>query len=149
MSEFMRNGSHDTSSSLSRSSAGNDVGTSGCLENSTLKSPKTFRGALSLLMLAASLSGCANLGADRWTGPDKLRHLAASAALGAGATYAAHEAGASEGEARAAGVGFVLVLGSGKELYDQEVKGSAWSWQDMAWNLLGALLGSAIAGEVD
>lgn len=118
-----------------------------CLEDTTVKSPATFRAAL-LFAVLGLLSGCANTSADRWTGPDKLRHLAASAALGAGASYAAQEAGASEGEARAAGLTFVFVIGSGKELYDQEVKGSVWSWQDMAWNLLGALLGGAIAVEV-
>ena len=43
----------------------------------------------------------------------------------------------------------MLVVGAGKEAYDQRVKGTGWSWRDMAWNLLGALVGSQLALAAD
>lgn len=77
-------------------------------------------------------------------GRDKLKHLAVGTALGAATTYAAHDAGASIGEARAVGVSMVVTVGAAKEVYDRDVKKTVFSWQDMAWNLLGGVLGSLL-----
>lgn len=94
-------------------------------------------------------SGCAATPQDAWWGRDKALHLAVSAALGATATQAALMAGDSAPRAQAQALGLVLVVGAGKEAYDQSAGGSGWSWRDMAWNLLGGLLGSTLARAVD
>jgi uncharacterized protein YfiM (DUF2279 family) len=39
-------------------------------------------------------------------------------------------------------VGTTLGLGTGKELYDREIKRTYFSGKDLAWDLIGALLGS-------
>lgn len=96
------------------------------------------------LLASCLLAGCAAPAGDRWFGPDKLKHFTASAAIGAGAAYAAREAGAADADARAAGITVVLTVGAGKELYDRELKQTYWSWRDMTWNLLGGLLGSLL-----
>ena len=104
---------------------------------------------LGLLAAVVALSGCASLQRDRWLGADKLKHLAAGTAIAAGSTYAAREAGADIEDARAIGVTMVITVGAGKELYDRDVKKTFWSWQDMSWNLIGALLGSYLVRESD
>lgn len=96
-------------------------------------------GVLAGLLLC---SGCA-APQDAWWGPDKVAHLAVSATLGAVVTQAALASGEDPSRVQAQALGVVLVVGAGKEAYDQS--GSGWSWRDMAWNLLGGLLGSTLA----
>lgn len=90
-------------------------------------------------------SGCASAPQDAWWGHDKAAHLAVSATLGAVVAQASLASGEDPSRAQAQALGVVLVVGAGKEAYDQSGGGSGWSWRDMAWNLLGGLLGSTLA----
>jgi putative lipoprotein len=94
-------------------------------------------------MIALSC-GCAATPQDPWWGSDKAAHLAVSSAISAAATQAAIDAGEPEARAHAQAVGVVLVVGAGKEAYDEAPGGTGWSWRDMVWNLLGGLLGGAL-----
>ncbi len=82
---------------------------------------------------------------DDWLGRDKFLHLGASAALAAGASSAAYAAGMND-TAIAAGGGVSLAAGLAKETFDVRVKGTGWSWKDLAWDALGACLGATAAG---
>ena len=103
--------------------------------------------AVPLLAAAVLLgsSGCASLRRpdDPWFGRDKLYHFAVSAAIGGGATQAAHEQDWNDVDAGAGAIGLAFVIGAGKEAHDKNVKRTYWSWKDMVWNVLGALAGAA------
>jgi putative lipoprotein len=88
-------------------------------------------------------TGCASFrhADDSWWGPDKAKHFAGSFAVAAGTTMALTSS-TGEDEAVAGGVGTTLGLGTGKELYDREIKRTYFSGKDLAWDLIGALLGS-------
>lgn len=101
------------------------------------------------MLLMAVCCGCANIRQDPWWSRDKAAHLAASAAIAAAATQTAIDAGEHESRAHAQAVGVVLVIGAGKEVYDRGVGGTGWSWRDMAWNLLGGVLGGALVRAAD
>lgn len=104
------------------------------------------RGPSRVLLLASVviLSGCAGAPRESWWGEDKLKHLGVATALSATATYAAVEAGQDGEEAQVRGIGVVLVLGAAKEGYDSGQANNRWSWKDMAWNVVGALVGSSL-----
>lgn len=97
-------------------------------------------------LLGLLLSGCATAGRhDPWLSQDKFLHLAASGSIAAGTARLARTEGLSRSEARGSAIFITLSIGAGKEAYDQEVKRTFWSWRDMAWNALGAVLGSLAA----
>src|SRR5690606_23336572 len=100
-------------------------------------------------LLGAMLSGCASNPADPWWGEDKAAHLVVSTALSAAATRHGMHSGDSGATAHAKAVGVVLLIGAGKEAYDARCGGTGWSWRDMSWNLLGALLGGALVRAAD
>ena len=104
-------------------------------------------GCCLLLTGMLGLVGCAALRPcdDAWRGRDKAYHFAAGAALGAGTALAGHEAGWSDGANAAAALGVVIVVGGGKEWYDQEVKKTCWSWKDVVWDLAGGMVGWTLA----
>lgn len=104
-----------------------------------------MRRVLALIACAALLGGCAGVRPPQ----DKLKHFAVSAGVGAAATRLAINDGAPVADARLVGIGVVLVVGGGKELYDREIKGTGWSWSDMLWNLLGGLVGTTVASHGD
>lgn len=101
-------------------------------------------GACLLLMLGA---GCASSvpAHDPWFGQDKAYHFAGAAVIGATTTFAAHEGHLSDGQTIALAIPVTLAIGAGKEAYDRNVKGTFWSWRDMAWNAAGAVVGSMLA----
>ncbi len=113
---------------------------------------KVYRGKYPAALLALCLInvGCAGFRRcgpdDAWFGPDKPKHLAASALI-AGAATAAAAQDQGRDEATAIGLGTALAAGAGKEWYDLRVKETCWSWKDMAWNLLGASLGATLAAQ--
>lgn len=88
--------------------------------------------------------GCASFrhADDPWWGPDKARHMLATAALSAGTSYAlVREGGAEADEGVTIGTGAALAAGVGKEVYDQRVKRTYFSGKDLVWDLLGGLAG--------
>lgn len=102
-----------------------------------------------LVLTRTLLAGCASNPADPWWGEDKAAHLAVSTALSAAITRHGMNGGDSGATAQAKAVGVVLLIGAGKEAYDVRSGGTGWSWRDMSWNLLGALLGGALVRAVD
>lgn len=102
-----------------------------------------------ILILFFSLSGCAAINSknseDLWFGPDKVKHFAASAAIGASAAAILKNNGHSDCDAATAGIGFSLAIGAGKEYRDKYIKKKYWSWKDMFWNLVGGTVGSHMA----
>ena len=87
----------------------------------------------SLCVLVVLSFVCCFARADNWKGPDKTKHFAVSALLGA-AAYAVTE---DKNQA------FVLALAPGlaKELYDSTRDDNHFSGKDMLWNALGAAVG--------
>ena len=87
------------------------------------------------LVVVALLAGlaCSQTHADDWTGPDKTKHFAVSAVIGA-AAYAI-----TEDRSQA----FMLALAPGlaKEIYDSTQSDNHFSSKDMLWNALGAAVG--------
>lgn len=87
-------------------------------------------------------------GNDSLLGKDKAEHFALSAGLAA-AGYGGSALFFDSREARLlAGAGFALTLGAAKELDDLRGPGVA-SWADMAWNVVGAGAGLAVAYGID
>ncbi len=93
-------------------------------------------------VLAVWLTGCASLQdpRDPWLGRDKAYHFGISAALAGAATGLAGSQGLDEAERAPLALGLTLCVGLGKEAHDKRVKGH-WSWRDLAWDALGALVG--------
>ena len=107
------------------------------------------------LLLVAFLCAPPALGAeesDPWFGPDKSLHLSISLVLSGGATslytFLRREGGWYE--AGAVGVGGSLLMGLGKEIYDEAApQGSGWSWRDLTWDLVGSVLGAALVLSIE
>lgn len=99
---------------------------------------------LFLGLLGYCLIGCTTTGKqnDDWFGEDKLKHFVVGGVIGAGVTKIAENNGVHECTAPAVGISVTLVVGAGKESYDKRIKGTAYSWKDMVWNLAGSTLGS-------
>ena len=100
-------------------------------------------------MVVSLGSGCATPRGhhDAWWGEDKLKHFVVAGGISAAATAIASQNGASDGAAFAVAVPITLGAGSAKEWHDREVKGTYWSWRDMAWNAVGAAAGSIVVLE--
>ncbi len=107
-----------------------------------------YPAALALLCLFNL--GCAGFRScgpgDAWFGPDKAKHLVASAAIG-GAVAATAAPDHGRDAATAIGFGTAMAAGLGKEAYDLHVKKTCWSWKDLAWDVLGASLGASLAAQ--
>lgn len=85
---------------------------------------------------------------DRWTGPDKWRHLVASA-IAHGAVYSvARAAGVAPDRAQGIAVPVALGVGLAKELRDRRPGGSGFSGRDLAWDLAGTGLAAVGAHQV-
>jgi len=99
--------------------------------------------------------GCLALGrparaaeSDAWLGKDKALHFTVSIGLGSGG-YAASALWAPERWQRAAaGAGFSLTLGAGKELFDLAGNGDP-SWRDFTWDIAGTAVGVGVAYLLD
>lgn len=100
---------------------------------------------LMLMLISSMFSGCASNPTDPWWAEDKAAHLAVSTVLSAAVTRHGMHVGNSGAKAHAQAVGVVLLIGASKEAYDATYGGTGWSWRDMTWNLLGSLLGGAMA----
>lgn len=92
------------------------------------------------IILSALLAVSSVAHADDWTGPDKKKHFAVGAAIGAAGTVAFGQRG---------GFALGVAAGAAKELYDlrhrdrHDVSG-----KDFAVTAVGALAGSALPGLV-
>jgi len=86
--------------------------------------------------------------ADPWFGPDKALHFSLSVALAAGGYAASSAFLDTRGERALAGGTFSLTLGAGKELWDLSGHGDP-SWRDFTWDVLGSVIGVALAAGVD
>jgi putative lipoprotein len=105
---------------------------------------------LYLLAAVFVFSGCANFRAcdDDWWGRDKGLHFAASAAIGAGVTWAALD-NHHDLDAAAIGIAASSAVGAGKEWYDLSVKKTCWSWRDLVWDVFGASVGATVVLALD
>ncbi len=106
--------------------------------------------SLTLTLLAATLAAlcaCSPLPAkdDPWTSPDKYKHAAASAVIGAVAVRAARNQDTSRCDAFRVGAAVSIGIGAGKEFLDQEFRNKGWSWRDLAWDAAGGTLGAWLA----
>jgi uncharacterized protein YfiM (DUF2279 family) len=104
-----------------------------------------------LLLPVLFFSGCASFHhpGDAWWGEDKAKHVVASGLIGAGATALALNNDSGDGESVIIGVAVSAAVGAGKETYDRNIKGTYWSGKDLAWDILGSLLGSLIVVGTD
>jgi putative lipoprotein len=102
-------------------------------------------------LLACALAGSVPARAqtvDDWFGADKALHFSLSALL-AGGGYAGAALVTDRTSVRvAAGAGFSLTLGIGKELFDA-VAGGDPSWRDFTWDVIGTGVGVLSAWLVD
>lgn len=96
-----------------------------------------------LVLLCLALPSVA--GADEWWARDKALHLSVSLGLGGAAYGGLWLTGDDTPEARLA-LSFSLAMlpGLAKELYDDGQPGNRFSGKDMAWNAIGALVGSTL-----
>lgn len=95
---------------------------------------------LTMLVVAGLPLFCKAARADSWTGPDKQKHFAVSAAMAS----AAVAAGFTERQAFAAS----LAVGLAKELHDSRPGGTGFSGKDLAWDAAGAYLGAKLPGVI-
>jgi putative lipoprotein len=102
-------------------------------------------------LLAASallLSGCTGLRPcgpdDAWFSRDKAYHFFGSAAVAAGVALAAEDRNDRE-DAGLIGFSAAMTVGAGKELIDDRVRGTCFSWKDLFWDFLGASAGATAA----
>ncbi len=104
-----------------------------------------------LLVLALAMAGCsARSHYDPWFAADKYLHFATAGGIALGATH--HMRASSDlspAQARQRGLMVTLTLGVGKEVYDSEIRGGAFSWKDMTWNLLGGVCGAYLGSVLD
>jgi putative lipoprotein len=84
---------------------------------------------------------------DAWFGQDKALHFGVAAFLAAESSLCAELHGASDTRASVIGVSFVLGMGALKEVYDEHVKKTYWSWKDMFWNTVGGVVGGITAAK--
>ncbi len=85
---------------------------------------------------------------DAWLGRDKALHFGASAGLAA-TGHGVSALWLDEPEHRAlAGAAVALTAGAAKELWDATGRGDP-SWKDAAWDVVGAVVGVALALAVD
>ena len=101
---------------------------------------------ISLFGVGILPSGCATMywGDDSWVGRDKLYHFVAGGVIGAGTTLALERNGINRKTAPVIGITASVGIGAGKEWYDENVKGTFWSWKDMVWDTVGGAAGSYV-----
>jgi putative lipoprotein len=99
------------------------------------------------LGIICAVSGCApsTVEHDAWFGQDKALHFGVAAFIGAESSMLAEYYGALDTQASLVGVSCALGMGVLKELYDERVKKTYWSWKDMFWDAVGGAFGG-IAG---
>jgi len=109
---------------------------------------KTGLSPFFIVLLGAALCSTAGCGAavckDAWFGPGRAQHFMASFAIGAGTSTIAGHTGASPAASTALGLGAVAVAGIAKESVDLQVTKTCWSWKDLAWELFGGAVGTAV-----
>ena len=100
-----------------------------------------------VFLLAFIASSCSTLSYlpddDPWFARDKLYHFVAAGAIGAGSTSIAYQYNNNENSPYI-GLSASMAFGAGKEYYDENVKGTFWSWKDMVWDFIGGTTGSYI-----
>lgn len=85
---------------------------------------------------------------DPWFGHDKVLHFGASAFIAAEAYGITAAFSDTRAVRLAVGGGVALAAGAGKELYDLSGHGDP-SWRDFTWDVIGTVVGLAIAYGVD
>jgi len=104
-----------------------------------------------VLMFAVIIAstGCTGIRAcgegDHWFGQDKAKHFLGSAVIAAGGTVIAANNTDEESDAALIGFSAAMATGLSKELYDNGVKETCFSWKDLFWDFLGASVGASIA----
>ncbi len=97
-----------------------------------------------LLIATLFMNGCAPISVrnDSWSTPDKAHHFGVSALIAAAAAQSAKNHEHSDCEAFR--IGFVVSSGAGiaKEVVDENIRHTGWSWRDLVMDGLGALAGS-------
>ena len=110
-----------------------------------MKYPALLLALLTVAAVAAEGQDAGLPWRDPWLGRDKLAHAALSLALvGYGYHLARYEAGNGSGGARRLAVGVTLSLGLLKELADRGRPGNRFSCQDLAADLAGTAVGTAL-----
>lgn len=99
-------------------------------------------------VLVLMWSGDALAESDPWFGPDKALHFGVSAGVSSLGYGLAALATDSMGWRIVAGLGAGVLLGAGKELLDLAGFGVP-SWKDMAWDVIGSVVGVLVAVCVD
>lgn len=103
---------------------------------------------LVLTSLLAPRPAAAAADPDPWLGRDKALHFSACF-MAAGDGYATAAVLSKRDSHRlAAGFGFAVVVGAGKEMLDRADGGDA-SWRDLTWDVVGAATGAAISWLID
>ncbi len=117
-----------------------------------MNQPLAPRRAAVLALLAGvffSTAGCgASVCKDTWLGPDRTQHFAAGFAIGAASSTLAGHAGWTPGSSAALGLGTVAAVGTVKETADLKAANTCWSWKDLAWEMLGGAVGTAMGTAV-
>jgi uncharacterized protein YfiM (DUF2279 family) len=91
------------------------------------------------------LAGCgASVCRDSWLGPKSAPHFAAGFAVGALTSTLAGHGSLSPAGSAALGIGSVAAVGAAKETHDLKVSKTCWSWKELAWVLLGGVVGTAV-----
>lgn len=85
---------------------------------------------------------------DPWLGADKFKHAGLSAAIAAGGYTVGAFVFDARGHALILGGGIALAAGIGKETLDLAGYGDP-SWKDLTWDVIGTVLGLAVAWGVD
>jgi putative lipoprotein len=85
---------------------------------------------------------------DPWWGKDKALHFSLSIGLGSGGYAGSALLAPERWQRAAAGAGFSLTLGAGKELFDLAGHGDP-SWRDFSWDVAGTALGVGVAYLLD
>jgi len=107
--------------------------------------------ALAATLAAPAVAAAADPDPDPWISRDKALHFDVSAGIaavgyGAGAGWL----GDARWKALALGGGLALAAGAGKEIVDATgLFGGGPSWKDLAWDVIGAVAGLALAWTVD
>lgn len=116
-----------------------------------LRDPNGIITALLCVVLLFS-SSCTGFRAcsegDPWFGQDKMKHFLGSAVIAAGGTVIAANNTDDDEDAALIGLSAAMATGLSKELYDNGIKQTCFSWKDLIWDFLGASVGATAAAAV-
>ncbi|PHM37652.1 YfiM family lipoprotein [Xenorhabdus innexi] len=98
------------------------------------------------ILLLSTTTACSNIrqANDTWTGKDKAQHFLFSAAIAAAGNAYGDQQDWKHRESAQFGVFLSIGLGAAKELYDSRPAGTGWSWQDLVYDVAGAITGYSL-----